>query len=397
VSEHLPLADLRVIDLTVARAGPTCVRQLADWGADVVRVERPARTDTPGLVGEHRHGSDYQNVHRNKRSLGLDLKAAGAGDVLMRLVDGADVLVENMRPPVKARLGFDWDTVHARNPRLVYGSISGFGQDGPYAERGGVDQIAQGMGGLMSVTGLPGSEPTRVGIPVSDLSAGLYLAVGILVALHDRERTGVGRWVQTSLVESMVAMMDFQAARWTVDGEVPAQEGNHHPTLVPMGCFASADGYVNIAGPSGRLLRSFCEAIGLPDLPEDPRFSSAGRRSRHRAELNALVAERLRTRTTAEWVEVLAEAGVPCGPVYRMDEVFADPQIEHLAMAAAVEHPALGRLDLVRNAVRMTGTGPTVRSASPDAGDHTDAVLAELGYDPAEIDELRATGVLGGS
>jgi crotonobetainyl-CoA:carnitine CoA-transferase CaiB-like acyl-CoA transferase len=397
VNEHLPLADLRVIDLTVARAGPTCVRQLADWGADVVRVERPARTDTPGQVGEHRHGSDYQNVHRNKRSLGLDLKAPGAGEVLMRLVDVADVLVENMRPPVKARLGFDWDTVHVRNPRLVYGSISGFGQDGPYAERGGVDQIAQGMGGLMSVTGLPGSEPTRVGIPVSDLSAGLYLAVGILVALHDRERTGVGRWVQTSLVESMVAMMDFQAARWTVDGEVPAQEGNHHPTLVPMGCFASADGYVNIAGPSGRLLRSFCEAIGLPDLPEDPRFSSAGRRSRHRAELNVLVAERLRTRTTAEWVEVLAEASVPCGPVYRMDQVFADPQIEHLAMAAPVEHPALGRLDLVRNAVRMTGTGPTVRSASPDAGDHTDAVLAELGYDPAGIDELRAAGVVGGS
>jgi len=396
VSAHLPLADLRVIDLTVARAGPTCVRQLADWGADVVRVERPDRSDTPGPVGEHRHGSDYQNVHRNKRSLGLDLKAPGAGEVLMRLVDGADVLVENMRPPVKARLGFDWETVHARNPRLVYGSISGFGQDGPYAERGGVDQIAQGMGGLMSVTGLPGSEPTRVGIPVSDLSAGLYLAVGILVALHDRERTGVGRWVQTSLVESMVAMMDFQAARWTVDGEVPTSEGNHHPTLVPMGCFASADGYVNIAGPSGRLLRSFCEAIGLPDLPEDPRFSSTGRRSRHRAELNALVAERLRTRTTAEWVEVLAEAGVPCGPVYRMDEVFADPQIEHLAMATPVEHPALGRLDLVRNAVRMTGTGPTVRSASPDAGDDTDSVLAELGYDPAEIDQLRADGTVGG-
>jgi len=396
VSAHLPLADLRVIDLTVARAGPTCVRQLADWGADVVRVERPDRSDTPGPVGEHRHGSDYQNVHRNKRSLGLDLKAPGAGEVLMRLVDGADVLVENMRPPVKARLGFDWETVHARNPRLVYGSISGFGQDGPYAERGGVDQIAQGMGGLMSVTGLPGSEPTRVGIPVSDLSAGLYLAVGILVALHDRERTGIGRWVQTSLVESMVAMMDFQAARWTVDGEVPTSEGNHHPTLVPMGCFASADGYVNIAGPSGRLLRSFCEAIGLPDLPEDPRFSSAGRRSRHRAELNALVAERLRTRTTAEWVEVLAEAGVPCGPVYRMDEVFADPQIEHLAMATPVEHPALGRLDLVRNAVRMTGTGPTVRSASPDAGDDTDSVLAELGYDPAEIDQLRADGTVGG-
>ncbi|HEY7069078.1 MAG TPA: CaiB/BaiF CoA-transferase family protein [Acidimicrobiales bacterium] len=397
MSTHLPLSDLRVVDLTVARAGPTCVRQLADWGADVVRVEPPARSDTPGQVGERRHGSDYQNVHRNKRSLALDLKAPGATEVLMRLVDRADVLVENMRPPVKARLGFDWDTVHARNPRLVYGSISGFGQDGPYAERGGVDQIAQGMGGLMSVTGLPGSEPTRVGIPVSDLSAGLYLAVGILVALHDRERTGVGRWVQTSLVESMVAMMDFQAARWTVDGEVPAQEGNHHPTLVPMGCFASADGFVNIAGPSGRLLRSFCEAIGLPDLPEDERFSSAGRRSRHRAELNALVAERLRTRTTAEWVAILADAGVPCGPVYRMDEVFADPQIEHLGMAAPVEHPALGRLDLVRNAVRMTGVGPTVRSASPDAGDQTDAVLAELGYGHEEISGLRDAGTVGGS
>ncbi len=391
---HLPLADLRVVDLTVARAGPTCVRQLADWGADVVRVEPPA-AGGEGPVGQHRGGSDYQNLHRNKRSLGLDLKAPGARDVLYRLVDRADVLVENMRPPVKARLGFDWETVHARNPRLVYGSISGFGQDGPYAERGGVDQIAQGMGGLMSVTGLPGTEPTRVGIPVSDLSAGLYLAVGILVALHDRERTGVGRWVQTSLVEAMVAMMDFQAARWTIDGDVPVQEGNHHPTLVPMGCFASADGYVNIAGPAGRLLRAFCDAIGLPDLPDDPRFSSAGRRSRHRDELNDLVAARLRTRTTAEWVEILNAAGVPCGPVYAMDEVFADPQVEHLAMTAPVDNAALGPLTLVRNAVRMTGAGPTVRTAAPGAGSDTGDVLAELGLGQDEIAELRRAGAIG--
>jgi formyl-CoA transferase len=246
------------------------------------------------------------------------------------------------------------------------------------------------MGGLMSVTGLPGSVPTRVGIPVSDLSAGLYLAVGILVALHDRERTGEGRWVQTSLVEAMVAMMDFQAARWTIDGEVPVQEGNHHPTLVPMGCFASADGYVNIAGPAGRLLRAFCDAIGLPDLPADPRFSSAGRRSRHRDELNALVAERLRTRTTAEWVEELNAAGVPCGPVYAMDEVFADPQVEHLGMAAGA-----GDLTLVRNAVRMTGTASTVRTAAPGAGADTAAVLAELGLSEDEIAELRRSGAIG--
>jgi crotonobetainyl-CoA:carnitine CoA-transferase CaiB-like acyl-CoA transferase len=390
----LPLADLRVIDLTVARAGPTCVRQLADWGADVVRVEPPVRPGAGGGVGMQRHGSDFQNLHRNKRSLGLDLKSPGAADVLMRLVDRSDVLVENMRPPVKDRLGFGFDAVHARNPRLVYGSISGYGQDGPHAERGGVDQIAQGVGGLMSVTGAPGTEPTRVGIPISDLAAGLYLAVGILVALHDRARTGVGRWVQTSLVESMVAMMDFQAARWTIDGVVPGQEGNHHPTLVPMGCFASADGYVNVAGPGGRLLRAFCAAIGLPDLPADPRFATPPQRSRHRSELNALVAERLRTRTTGEWVEVLNAAGVPCGPVHRMDEVFADPQVEHLEMTAAVDHPALGRLPLVRNAVRMTGSAPTVRTASPEVGDDTGAVLRELGYAPADIDELRASGAV---
>ena len=394
MTEHLPLDDVRVIDLTVARAGPTCVRQLADWGADVIRVEPPAGAAGPGVAGDTRHGCDFQHLHRNKRSLSLDLKAPGAREVLMRLADTADVLIENMRPAVKDRLGFGFAAVHARNPRLVYGSISGFGQDGPYAARGGVDQIAQGMGGLMSVTGLPGTEPTRAGIPVSDLAAGLYLAVGVLVALHDRDRIGTGRWVQTSLLESMIAMMDFQAARWTIDHEVPAQAGNHHPTGVPMGCFAAADGYVNIAGASGRMLRNLCEAIGLPGIPADPRFDSAGKRSANRAELNALIAQRLRTRTVAAWVEDLNRAGVPCGPVYRMDEVFADPQVEHLAMTEPVEHPALGRLDILRNAVRMAGAPGTVRTPSPDLGGDTDAVLTELGYPRAEIDRLRAQRVI---
>jgi len=304
------------------------------------------------------------------------------------------VLIENMRPPVKERLGFDFATVHARNPRLVYGSISGFGQDGPYAGRGGVDQIAQGMGGLMSVTGLPGGGPVRAGIPVADLSAGLYLATGVLVALHDRDRTGMGRWVQTSLLESMIAMMDFQAARWTVNNEIPPQEGNHHPVSVPMGCFASADGYVNIGAAGGRLLDSLCRVIGLPGIPADPRFDSPAKRSANRGELNALIAERLRTRTTAEWVEALNEAGVPCGPVYGMDEVFADPQVEHLEMTEPVQHPALGRLDILRNAVRMTDGPATVRTPSPDIGADTDAVLTELGYPREEIDGLRAQGVI---
>ncbi len=388
-----PLGDIRVIDLTVARAGPTCVRQLADWGADVIRVEPPPDPADPGLTGS-RHGCDFQHLHRNKRSLSLNLKAPAGREVLMRLVDSADVLIENMRPPVKDRLGFGYDTVHARNPRLVYGSISGFGQDGPYAGRGGVDQIAQGMGGLMSVTGLPGTGPVRAGIPVADLAAGLYLAVGVLVALHDRGRTGTGRWVQTSLLESMIAMMDFQAARWTIDREIPPQAGNHHPMSVPMGCFASADGYVNVAGAGGRLLDRMCAVIGLPGIPADPRFDSPAKRSANRAELNALIAGRLRTRTTAEWVEALNGAGVPCGPVYRMDEVFADPQVDHLAMTEPVQHPALGRLEILRNAVRMTDAPATVRMASPDTGAHTDEVLAELGYPRADIDRLRAHGVI---
>jgi crotonobetainyl-CoA:carnitine CoA-transferase CaiB-like acyl-CoA transferase len=388
---HLPLGDIRVIDLTIARAGPTGVRQLADWGADVIRVEPPPSRDA---ADDTRHGCDFQNLHRNKRSLTLDLKTPDGQDVLMRLVDTADVLIENMRPPVKDRLGFGFEAVHARNPRLVYGSISGFGQDGPYAARGGVDQIAQGMGGLMSVTGLPGTGPTRAGIPVSDLAAGLYLAIGVLVALHDRERTGTGRWVQTSLLESMIAMMDFQAARWTIDQEVPPQAGNHHPMSVPMGCFASADGYLNIGAAGGRLLHNLCQVIGLPGLPDDPRFATPAKRSANRAELNALVADRLRTRTTAEWVEALNEAGVPCGPVYRMDEVFADPQVGHLGMTAPVEHPALGRLDIVRNAVRMSGGPPTVRAPSPERGGHSTEVLAELGYPAEEIGRLREQGVI---
>jgi crotonobetainyl-CoA:carnitine CoA-transferase CaiB-like acyl-CoA transferase len=394
----LPLGDIRVIDLTVARAGPTCVRQLADWGADVIRVEPPGEPAgdqaARDALGGSRHDSDFQHLHRNKRSLSLNLKSPAGREVLMRLVDTADVLIENMRPPVKQRLGFDFGAVHARNPRLVYGSLSGFGQDGPYGDRGGVDQIAQGMGGLMSVTGLPGTGPTRAGIPVADLAAGLYLAIGVLVALHERDRTGTGRWVQTSLLESMIAMMDFQAARWTIGRQVPGQAGNHHPVSVPMGCFATADGYVNIGAASGRLLRAFCSVIGLGWLPDDARFDSLEKRSANREELNALVAGRLRTRTTSAWVSALNDAGVPCGPVYRMDEVFADPQVEHLAMTQAVQHPVLGPLAIVRNAVRMTGGPDTVRKPSPDLGDDTDEVLAGLGYSQAEIDRLRAQAVI---
>jgi len=387
----LPLADLRVIDLTIARAGPTCVRQLADWGADVIRVDAPSGSGA--IIA--RHSSDYQNLHRNKRSIVIDLKSPQGRGVLLRLAERADVLVENMRPDVKHRLGIDYEAVHTRNPRIVYASLSGFGQDGPIAGRGGVDQIAQGMGGLMSVTGLPGTEPTRVGIPVADLASGLYLAIGILVALHDRERTGMGRFVQTSLLEAMVAMMDFQAARYTIDGVVPVQEGNHHPTQIPMGCFPTSDGYVNVAGPSGRLWRRFCDVVGMAELVTDERFDSGEKRSANRAELNELIAERLATRSTAEWVGDLNAAGVPAGPVYSMDEVFADAQVKHLGLAREVEHPALGPLGLVRNAVTMSDGPPTVRTATPEPGADTDAILGEAGLSADDVSALREAGAVG--
>jgi formyl-CoA transferase len=389
----LPLDDLVVLDVTVARAGPTAVRQLADWGATVIRVEPPPAEGHDELAGA-RHAPDFQNLHRNKRSLTLDLKSPEGHDLFLELVRRADVLVENWRPPVKTRLGVEYEALRAVNGRLVYASISGFGQDGPYAERGGVDQIAQGLGGLMSITGLEGQGPVRVGVPIADLSAGLYLAIGILVALHDRERTGEGRWVQTSLLEAMVAMLDFQAARWTIAGEVPPQAGNHHPTGIPMGCFPTRDGHVNIAGSGGRLWRGFCAALGEPQWVEDPRFTTGSLRSRNRDELNGLIAERLAERTTAEWVELLTEHGVPVGPVNTIDQTFADPQVEHLGLVQPVEHPRLGRLGVIRNAVTWQDGPPTVRGPSPELGEHTEEILLELGLDPARIADLRARGAV---
>jgi crotonobetainyl-CoA:carnitine CoA-transferase CaiB-like acyl-CoA transferase len=387
----LPLSDVRVIDVTVARAGPTCVRQLADWGADVIRIEPPGDVDGGP---DRRLTSDFQNLHRNKRSIVVDLKEPEGIEVLMRLVDGADVLVENMRPSVKGRLGFDFGTVHAQNPRLVYASISGFGQHGPYVDRGGVDQIIQGLGGLMSVTGLPGTEPTRAGIPIGDLSAGIFGALGIMIALHDRDRTGMGRWVQVSLIEAMIAMMDLQAVRWTIDGDVPAQEGNHHPTQVPMGCFRTKDGFLNLAGPYGRMMWRMCETIGLPDLPNDPRFDTAEKRSQNREQLNQLITDRLVTKTSAQWEALLNAQGVPCGSVLTMDQVFADPQVLHLGIATDVHSDRLGARTLIRNPVTIDGEPAPLRSASPAEGEHTDAILTELGFGSERIDDLRTRRVV---
>ncbi len=386
----LPLADLRVLDLTIARAGPTAVRQLADWGADVVRIEPRA----PEAAIEDPLSPDALNLHRNKRSLTLDLKRAEGIAVLHRLVGRADVLVENLRPPVKARLGFDWPTLSRLNPRLVLGSISGFGQDGPYAERGGVDQIVQGLSGLMSVTGLPGQGPVRTGVAISDVTAGLQLAVGLLVALHERDRTGRGRHVHTSLLESMLGMLDFQAARHTVAGETPGQEGNHHPTLRPMGLYPTRDAPINVAAPWGRLWTAFCDAIGRPDLPHDPRYATPADRARHREALDAEIGAVLRTRGAQDWLAALHRAGVPCGPVNDVAQAFADPQVRHLAMATPVVHPLAGEIRILRNATRIEGHPANVRLPSPLAGQHSREVLSEYGFAETEIDALVRAGVV---
>ena len=388
----LPLARIVVLDLTLARAGPTCVRHLADWGADVIRIEPP---DFGGEeISGDRDGPDFQNLHRNKRMVQLNLKAPEGRAAFMRMVETADVIVENMRANVKHRLGIAWDDVHAVNPRLVYGSISGFGQTGPYAARAGVDQIAQGMGGLMSITGLPGQGPVRVGIPIADLTAGNLLAFGIMTALFERERTGVGRWVHTSLLEVQTFMLDFQAARWLMSGEVAGQAGNDHPTGIPTGVFPTSDGFINIAASSGRLWTRFAEAIGKPEWATKPAWSTQLQRSAARREINAAIAEVTRTRASADWITLFEGVGVPCGPINTIDQVFADPQVKHLGMATGVDHARLGRTELVSSPVNLEGVPRGIRTPTPERGEHTEAVLLGLGYSEAEVEGLRAAGAI---
>ncbi|MCX7931080.1 MAG: CoA transferase, partial [Rhodovarius sp.] len=362
----LPLSGIKVLDLTRVRAGPTCVRQLADWGADVVKIEMPAGLDQGDPMGGPREGPDFQNLHRNKRGLTLNLKTPEGVAILKRLAEGADVVVENFRPDVKHRLGIDYEALSAVNPRLIYASISGFGQDGPYADRPGFDQIAQGMGGLMSITGEPGRGPMRVGIPIADLCAGIFAAMGILIALYERERSGRGQWVQSSLLQAQAFMLDFQAARWLMAGEVPGQAGNDHPTSIPTGVFPTSDGHINIAASGNAIWARCARALGHPEWLEDERFKTAQSRSENRAALNALIAETTRTNTSAYWVETLNAAGVPCGPIYNIRQVFEDPQVRHLGIAQALDG-----VRYVGQPFTLSRTPSAIRRHPPKLGEHT--------------------------
>jgi formyl-CoA transferase len=388
------LSRFIVLDLTRVRAGPTCVRQLADWGAKVIKIETPAELDTGEPLGGPRDGPDFMNLHRNKRSMTLNLKSPEGVAALKKMVMQADVVVENFRPAVKKRLGIDYETLAAINPRLIYGSISGFGQDGPYADRPGFDQIAQGMGGLMSITGLPGQGPVRVGIPVADLCAGLFCAMGILVALLEREVSGKGQHIETSLLQAQIFMLDFQAARWLVKGEVAKQAGNNHPTSVPTGVFKTADGHINIATAGQKIWERFCETLEARELMARAEYENAANRSENRDALNAEIDAITAKRKSADWVERFNKAGVPCGPIYSIDQVFADPQVKHLAIAQKVATKNQNGLTLVGQPVSLSRTPSELVAPPPGLGEHTNAVLEEFGFSAKDIAALRQANAI---
>jgi formyl-CoA transferase len=395
---HIPasaaLSRFRVLDLTRVRAGPTCVKQLADFGADVIKVESPPGVDPNETMGGPRHGPDFQNLHRNKRSMTLNLKQKEGVEIFMKLVKKADVVVENYRPDVKHRLGINYESLQQANPRIVLASISGFGQDGPYRDRPGFDQIAQGMGGFMSITGLPGQGPVRAGTAIADISAGLFAALGILTALLERETSGQGQWVQCSLLMSQIALLDFQAARYLMKGEVPGQAGNDHPTSMPTSAYKTKDGYMNIAATGEGMWRRVCEGLGRKDLLEREEFKGEANRSKNRVALNAEINKATAGRTTAEWIEILSAGNVPCGPIYTIDKMFADPQVQHLGAAVKVKSPKLGEFRIVNQAVGLSRTPATIAAAPPELGEHTAEVFAELGYGADEIEALRRKRII---
>jgi crotonobetainyl-CoA:carnitine CoA-transferase CaiB-like acyl-CoA transferase len=394
IAASTALARLRILDLTRVRAGPTCVRQFADFGADVIKIESPPGVDPNENMGGPRDGSDMQNLHRNKRSMTLNLKTPEAREVFSRLVKTADVVVENYRPDVKFRLGIDYESLKKINPRIILASISGFGQDGPYASRPGFDQIAQGMTGLMGVTGERGGTPMRSGAAVADVAAGLYAALGVFTALIEREASGEGQWVQSSLLQAGIGLLDFQAARYVMSGEVPGLIGNDHPTSMPTSAYRTADGYINVACAGDGMWVRLCNVLGRSDWLGLPEFKDNAGRSKNRQKLNELLDAAFSARESAHWVETLNAAGVPCGPIYRMNEVFADPQVQHLGTVSEVKHPRLGDLRILSQTVKLSRTAAKVVAPTPEPGQHTQEILEELGLSSQAISSLKAKGAI---
>lgn len=391
--QPLPLSRFTILDLTRVRSGPAAVRQFADWGANVIKIEEPGDMpdDKPGGSAQF---ADYQNTHRNKRSVTLNLKNPKGRELFLEMVRSADVVVENYRPNVKFKLGIDYESLKKVNPRIILSSVSGFGQDGPYKDRPGLDQIAQGLGGVMSVTGEPGRGPMRAGIPIADLTSGLFCAIGTMVALLEREVSGQGQWVQTSLLQAQVWMMDFQIMRWLMNKEIPGQSGNDHPTSSPTGVFKTSDGYINIAAMGTEMYVRLVTVLGVPEMATDPRYQTLQLRAKNRPQLNADIAAVTMQNTTKFWIDLLNKEGVPCGSIKNVQETMEDPQVQHLGMAKSLQHPKLGEISVVGQAVILSRSKRDVFTAAPDRGEHNDEVYAEFGVSPERLATLRQEGAI---
>ena len=389
----LPLSRFTVLDLTRVRSGPAAVRQFADWGANVIKIEEPGDVpdDKPGGSSQF---ADYQNTHRNKRSVTLNLKHPEGKALFMEMVKQADVVIENYRPNVKFKLGIDYESLRKVNPRIILASVSGFGQDGPYVDRPGLDQIAQGLGGIMSVTGEPGRGPMRAGIPVADLTSGLFCAIGTLVALLEREESGEGQWVQSSLLQAQVWMMDFQIMRWLMNKEIPGQTGNNHPTTAATGVYPTSDGFINLAAMGTEMFVRLVKALGRPEIAEDARFKDIKTRGQHRPALNELIAECTKEKPSAYWIDIFNKEGVPCGYIKNVKETMEDPQVVHLGMAKKLQHPKLGEISVVNQAVIMSRSKRDVFTAAPDRGEHNHEVYAEFGISADRVDALAKAGAI---
>lgn len=396
--DTMPLSGIRVIDLGRHLAGPTAAMWLGDLGADVIKIENPGKGEDARSSGPpffNGESAFFLAANRNKRSLALNLKVPEGQEVFRKLAATADVIVENFRPGVMDALNIGYERVSATNPGVIYCSISGFGADGPFAGRPGLDQIIQGVSGLMSITGFEGGEPTRVGIPIADLLTGLFGAYGVLAALQARHQTGRGQRVETSLLESMVGMLAFQATRYLNGGDVPPPAGNHHPINAPYGVFRSKDGYLTVGGTGDKRWPILCKTIGAPELLEDERFKTNGGRHANRMELAELISAKLQARTSAEWEPILNDAGVPCGPILGVGDALDHPQVRHRDMVVEIEHPTAGLLHLLGLPVKLSATPGGVRHAPPVLGQHSTEILSDLGLSADEIEALAKAGTLG--